>query len=268
LSDQGPRLRYHHAMAAHSRVALYGEGPDNALRYEWRPYLAWLKNQKRWGRLLSDVAKHIRAHKRVPLLPTVPQMYRDRRNRGFWQPVFPEWLDPDLIERLRLHERWRAFNDTTPSPHPVRPGAYASFQISLWPVLFENLEPSSTGAVMEVRHPFVDIRMLSFLLRVPALPWCRNKHLLRQALRGIMPELVRRRPKTPLIKHPDYERAGLHGPPAVLVSPSLPKYGKHTLLPRERPESVVSFHMSLRFASLGNWLHDFNSAYKGSAGEG
>jgi asparagine synthase (glutamine-hydrolysing) len=258
-ADPGARLRCHKAVAAHSRVVLYGEGPDNALSYEWRPYLAWLKNQRRWGRLLLDVVRHIRAHNRVPLLPTL--IFGKRRNGAYWKPAFPEWLDPDLTERLRLHERWLAFSAAAPSPHPVMPRGYSSLRNCIWPALFEEFEPPYTGAALEVRHPFCDIRMLSFLLRVPALPWCRNKYLLRRALRGIVPESVRRRPKTPLIKHPDYERAGLHGLPETLVSPRLTAYGKPTHLLRERPESVAELYMRLRFASLSSWLHDLNSTH-------
>jgi len=191
-------LQYYSEMAAHGRVALYGEGMDNAFKYEWRPHLAWLAGQRRWGRLVQDVGKFLLHHKRVPLLSTVPRMIRDRSNRGQWEHVFPSWLDPGLVERLQLRDRWCAFHSATPSLHPVRPGAHSSFLRNGWPSLFEGFEPSYTGASLEVRHPCVDIRLLRFLLSLPGLPWCRNKHLLRCALRGVVPEPVRRRPKSPL----------------------------------------------------------------------
>ena len=40
-------------VAAHARVFLYGEGPDNALRYEWRPYLSHLAARRRRRRAHS-----------------------------------------------------------------------------------------------------------------------------------------------------------------------------------------------------------------------
>jgi len=261
LSDPRPRLRCHKQMSQHSRVALYGEGPDNALRYEWRSHLAWLASHKRWARLLLDLGKHVLAHKRLPLLPTVPRILQQRRIRAgaFWTRDFPAWINPDLVERLHLRERWLAWSSESeaPSAHPVRPMGYSSLQIPAWQSLFEGFEPSYTGATLEVRHPYMDIRILSFLLRVPALPWCRSKFLLRQAMRGTAPEGVRRRPKVPLSKHPDYERAGLHGLPSVIPGPLLHGFAEPAHLPRNRPESMVNFDVNIRFAALSHWLTEF-----------
>ena len=50
-----------------------------------------------------------------------------------------------------------------------------------------------------MRAPLLDQRLLRFLLRVPPVPWCMEKELLREAMRGMLPEEVRARPKTPLL---------------------------------------------------------------------
>ena len=55
---------------------------------------------------------------------------------------------------------------------------------------------------METRAPFLDVRLIRFLLRVPPLPWCMQKELLREATRGILPEEIRLRPKVPLQEDP------------------------------------------------------------------
>lgn len=253
------RLRYYQAMAAHSRVAFYGEGPDNALHYQWKPHLVWLARQKRWGRLVQDIGKHLRHHKRVPLLPTIPRMFRDRRKRAQWgEPVFPAWLDPAFVERLGLRDRWLTSPATASSLHPVRPAAYSSFLISLWQTVFEQLQPSYMGAALEVRHPYVDLRLLGFLLRIPALPWCRNKHLLRVAFSGVLPGLLLNRPKTPLQKRPESERAALHGPPPVIASHRLGTYsGASTKLP-QRSQNVASSCLDFRLAAFSYWLHEFD----------
>jgi len=52
---------------------------------------------------------------------------------------------------------------------------------------------------VEMRAPLLDLRLLRFLLRVPPVPWCMKKALLREAMRGMLPEEVRARPKTPLL---------------------------------------------------------------------
>ena len=43
------------AMACHARVWFFGEGPDNALRFERNAYLSWLLAGRRWGRLAEAV---------------------------------------------------------------------------------------------------------------------------------------------------------------------------------------------------------------------
>ena len=51
------------------------------------------------------------------------------------------------------------------------------------------------GARIEYRNPYFDLRLVRFLLRVPPMPWFAEKELLREAMRGRLPESVRRRRK-------------------------------------------------------------------------
>src|SRR5262249_34372632 len=41
-----------------------------------------------------------------------------------------------------------------------------------------------------------------FLLRLPVMPWCMDKHLVRQAMRGVLPQETLKRRKAPLQKDP------------------------------------------------------------------
>lgn len=257
MTDRSTELRCYLEMAAHSRVAFYGEGPDNALLYEWQPHLKYLFRERRFARLAADVGKHLIAHKRVPILPTIPRMIRDRRARADFEPVFPAWMAPDLVDRLQLMDRWRAFNVAAASPHPVRPRAYASLLTAQWQCLFETLEPAYTGVAMEVRHPYVDVRLLRFLLRVPALPWCRVKQLQREALRGVVPEAVRRRSKSPLAGSPDYERFRRHGLPTVRRSDALAAYGNRSKV--SPSHTVAAVDADCRLVALSHWLADRDS---------
>jgi hypothetical protein len=131
---------------------------------------------------------------------------------------------------------------------------YSSLLIPLWQAVFEGLEPPFTGNALEVRHPYVDIRLIRFLLAVPAVPWCREKHLVRCALRGVLPRELVSRPKTPLQKHPEYEKAGSSGAPPVLPSRLLTAYGDPEDVPLQRAQSVAGFHVVLRFVALSYWL--------------
>jgi asparagine synthase (glutamine-hydrolysing) len=67
-----------------------------------------------------------------------------------------------------------------------------------WTYCFEAIDPGFTRILVEHRHPFFDLRVLTYLLAIPPLPWCDNKEVLRSAMFGLLPESVRRRPKTPL----------------------------------------------------------------------
>jgi asparagine synthase (glutamine-hydrolysing) len=254
VTDVGAESRCYSDMAAHSRVAFYGEGPDNALLYEWRPHLTYLLRGGRWGRLVADAAKHLIAHKRVPLLSTIPGMVRARRISKQHAPSFPNWMAPELVIRLRLRERWDDQHAKTEYLHPIRPRAYASLLTPLWQSLFEAFQPSYTRVALEVRHPYVDIRVLRFLLRVPALPWCRQKLILRRALRGVLPEAVRVRSKTPLTREPDSELVRRHGLPPALPSPLLETYGDARGLAGAGLVNDSVLQAGLRFVALSHWL--------------
>jgi asparagine synthase (glutamine-hydrolysing) len=256
VTDRAAETRCYSEMAAHSRVAFYGEGPDNALLYEWRPHLNYLIGRRSWGRLAVDLAKHLRSHKRIPLIPTIPRMIRDRRVRKQYDAVFPPWIAPDLVARLQLEDRWRRINSRAASPHPVRPRAYASFSSPLWQSLFESLDTPCTGAPLEVRHPYVDIRLLGFMLRLPALPWCRIKYLLRRAAHGRLPQVLLTRPKTPLSGHPHCESVRRYGMPPLLPSPMLSTFGDIRALSESRADTVESICTNLRFIALSYWLRD------------
>ena len=84
----------------------------------------------------------------------------------------------------------------------VRPIAYEAMVDPMWPALFEGYDAGVTRVPVEVCHPFFDLRLVDFLLALPALPWCSDKELLREAARGILPDAVRLRRKSPLLADP------------------------------------------------------------------
>jgi asparagine synthase (glutamine-hydrolysing) len=68
--------------------------------------------------------------------------------------------------------------------------------------MFEYENPGVTRRPIEVRYPFLDLRIVDYLLALPPFPWYFEKTLLREAMAGCLPESVRRRPKTPLAGDP------------------------------------------------------------------
>ncbi len=68
--------------------------------------------------------------------------------------------------------------------------------------MFEQENPGVTRCPVEVRHPFLDLRVVNFLLALPPFPLFFEKQLLREAVAGRLPESVRTRRKTPLAGSP------------------------------------------------------------------
>jgi asparagine synthase (glutamine-hydrolysing) len=252
-TDFRPQLRVYSTMAEHSPVAFFGEGPDNALQYEWRPHLAYLFRQRRWRRLAADIVKHIRIHRRIPLLPTIPRMFREQLHEPP-EERFPEWLNPRLAESLDLRDRWHALRSCPSSEHPTRPMGYASLVSPMWQGLFESLDTAYTGAPLEVRHPFIDIRLLRFMLSLPALPWCRVKHIARCAARPLLPPQVWSRPKTPLSDVPAEIQMRRYGAPSIYPSSELDIYTALQSIPHDRSPVPLPAFAHLRLAALSYWL--------------
>lgn len=191
------------------RVLLTGEGGD-ALLYPTSRYLLGLAEQGRFGEMFGDFWRHVTWTRRRP-----PLHLRTLVRSESWYPredtdVLPSWLNPDfgrgngVLDRLRDYGRRRESK-----VHPTRPEAYQRLTDDLSnTVIFEAMDAGMTRLPIEQRHPFFDLRLVRFLLRIPPLPWCVNKELLRAAGRGSLPEKVRTRPKTPLIGDPVFECLG------------------------------------------------------------
>ncbi|MBN9655804.1 asparagine synthase (glutamine-hydrolyzing) [Halobacillus sp. GSS1] len=95
--------------------------------------------------------------------------------------------------------------------------------------LLERKDRMSMGASLEVRVPFSDHRLVEYVWNVP---WSMKFHndqekgLLRQALRGILPDKVLFRKKNPYPKtfHPDYTKAVCTWMEETLADPDAPLF--------------------------------------------
>ena len=124
--------------------------------------------------------------------------------------------------------------------------------------MFESLDPSYTMAPFEVRHPFVDLRLLRFLLAVPAIPWCRSKYLLRSAMKGVLPEPVRLHPKAVLGWDPVLDRVRPAGLPPLDLAPQLRPFINPDRVESAPGEDRVAFWINFRPRSLDYWLKNSN----------
>jgi asparagine synthase (glutamine-hydrolysing) len=243
--------------AIRSRVALTGFGGDPAFSCLLSEHFLQLLKNRHIKRALAGMLRYVTAEGRLSRL-----YLRTRWQRWFGSenqaPHYPEWLNRDLEKRLALRERWEALMRAPTLNGAGRSRAYEAMVDPLWPNLFEAYDPGVTSVPVEVRHPFFDIRLVSFLLALPALPWCSDKELLREAARGILPDAVRLRRKSPLLADPLV--ALLEQPASSWVdsfeaSPGLGRYVERRLIPRVFGEKDPwSAWIHLRPLSLNFWL--------------
>jgi asparagine synthase (glutamine-hydrolysing) len=247
-------------VAAHSRVVLDGQGGDELLRYEFRPYLREMLKRGRFLRLVTDLAQYARLRHRVSPVGFgarfLPWLRKPRP-----QPTFPPWLNAEFAARLNLWARWKQHYEGSAPIHPIRPQAYAALVQPVWASILENSDPGVTRCPVEARHPFLDLRLVNFLLAIPPMPWCVDKELLRVAMANILPEAVRLRRKMPLAGEPLVEL--LRKPEAQWVDffeplSALAKYVDRAAIPRLAGETDGDqARLLIRPLSLNFWLQSW-----------
>jgi asparagine synthase (glutamine-hydrolysing) len=191
---------------AGERVMLTGYGGDPALYPEHKHFIRLIKQMK-FGRLLTEVGRFRLDYGRFPPI-YFGTWLRLKRGMSQYRPPFPHVINPDFVARLRLQKRWREvharWNDETIEEAGTRPVGRHYLSDSMWPHVFEDYGPASSTPALETRHPFFDVRLISYLLTLPPVPWCADKTLLREAMVCCLPERVRLRPKAPLAGVPQH----------------------------------------------------------------
>ncbi|MGB7729029.1 MAG: asparagine synthase-related protein [Candidatus Acidiferrum sp.] len=240
------------------RVLLSGEGCDNLMDFQMWPYADDLRRRGEWRRLLTDVANYIWVR---------PFPWRGIRARALRlarkdpdEPIYPSWLAPEFSRRANLPDRWKEQTGLSKLwvAHPIHPRGHGSLTQPLWTSMFEQEDPGGTGCPVELRYPFLDLRIVNFLLSIPPFPWFFKKTLVRQAMAGRLPERVRTRPKTSLQGDPVSARLRLSGTDVLKEMPwskDVDRYIERSALimphVRMNPEQVS---VSLRPYYLNNWL--------------
>jgi asparagine synthase (glutamine-hydrolysing) len=188
----------------------------------------------------------------VKLRTRIGRMLRKNDYHGF----FPEWIDESFAQRTNLRERVKQFWNKPKVEK--RPAAMSALNSTIWTALFEGYDPGATRLNLELRHPFIDLRLVEYLLAIPTVPWCVNKHILRRAMQNKLPDAVLNRRKTGLAGDPALQlvrRASVRWLDSFEVSPQLRAFVN---LDRRRPvveeETPDSLRASLRVFALNYWL--------------
>jgi asparagine synthase (glutamine-hydrolysing) len=198
-------------ISAECRVLLSGEGGDELMDFQMWPYVRDLRLRGEWRQLLTDVANYLWVR---------PFPWRGIRARALrWvgrdtdRPLYPQWLSLSFSRRTSLEERWKVENQRPKqwAAHPIHPRGHGLLTQPLWAHVFEQEDPGATHCLVETRYPFLDLRMVNYLLAVPPFPWSYKKMLVREAMAGRLPERVLTRPKTPLQGDPVLAQLRLAG---------------------------------------------------------
>jgi len=191
---------------------------------------------------------------RIRIRTRIGRMLRKNDYRGF----FPEWVDEPFAARTNLRERHKQFWESYRINSGRRPAAMRALNSKIWTALFEGYDPGATRLNLEVRHPFIDLRLIDYLLAIPTAPWCTNKQILRRAMKNKLPEAVLNRPKTGLASDPALQlvrRASVRWLDSFEVNPQLRAFVN---LERRRPvaeeETADRLWASLRVFALNYWL--------------
>jgi asparagine synthase (glutamine-hydrolysing) len=242
-----------------ARVILTGQGGDPLFATTKDEFWQLLR-RFRWPQVASYLATHVWNYRRLP-----PMLLRSRLKRRFTSELadpFPDCIERSFADRWGLQERWRRAQCQAMHVHPTRPEAYAGLSPTIWNRYFRRADAAMAKLPMEIRHPLLDVRLVEYLLAVPPSPWFLEKSILRQAVRGKLPERIRRRRKCPAGCHP--AQAFLrqhHGSllPKSALGEELDRFVDLSAV-RELAGGRVSCQdgglgIRLRCLSLGLWLH-------------
>ena len=250
--------------ASRSRVVLTGEGGDEIL-YPSKSYIYKLARGLRLVPLAAGIGRCLFLYGHVPQVGFKTALGRWHHGRSHPGEGFPAWLDPGLAARLKLSARWERLNKGAWSEHPVRPEACASLANPLLKEFFEDYDPGTSGVAVEFRHPLLDVRLLSYALSLPPLPWCVDKIMLRELAKGRLPEVIRRRPKTPLADYPELamvRRPGSRWLDAFEPCEQLALYVRRAAVPPVSGETDRErLWINLRPVSLNYWLQNLKAEF-------
>lgn len=187
------------------RILLTGEGGDdwlNGTRAHWPDLL--LRGD--WGRLLSEglsnpaqsVPQKLRMLASASIGPIISKARRDRLKRPFLQldAPMPEWISSDWAARIGLRDRWQDALSTTDVATFAQMPRHAVIAQPYRELIFDPIQAMAAQFGVEQRHPLHDLRLVRFFMGAAGGVFLRSgerKYLLREAMRGTLPEVVRTR---------------------------------------------------------------------------
>jgi asparagine synthase (glutamine-hydrolysing) len=147
----------------------------------------WSLVQARRSRAIADVVRYARV---FGSLPPLGIRGRIAPLLGTPPPAVPVWINRAFARRTGLDERAMRHRLQILRAKPQQLLTNAS-----WSQVLSLGDPGQSGFPIDARHPFMDVRLLEHVLRLPP-PMLLRKSVLREAMSDLLPEAVLGRPKT------------------------------------------------------------------------
>ena len=181
----------------HVTVALAGDGGDEGFagyeRYAKFLRLAALPNLEPLARGITALMPHgLQGRRTIRLLGTPFEARYQRMNTIMEQPERQKLLATATNGHARplITERFRAWGDLA----PLSKLQQADLEIYLPSTVLVKVDRASMLNSLEVRAPLLDHRLLEFIGTLPAA-WQPGKRVLKDAIRGLVPNSILTRPK-------------------------------------------------------------------------
>lgn len=188
------------ARAKGMRVSLTGLGGDDWLGGGFPPYTDLLRDGQ-WLTLLREIRQDVGdlglySIFKQTLAPLLPRSIHHAYAWAFSRNGIPPWIDAGFARRVHLAERLRERPGEQPFKSYVQQDRFLLYRSGEQVHSNEMAERSSSRFSLESRHPFNDRRLMDFAIALPQEQRRRGAHrkfVLRQAMRGLLPETVRQR---------------------------------------------------------------------------
>ncbi len=110
-------------------------------------------------------------------------------------PIIPSWISTSLLKKTKITKK---LSDMVPSLREFSLASKSDYKTIYFLPPYKILDYwYGNPMLIDVRHPFLDQRLVQFLLSIPGYQKRRSrmtKSLLRRSMKGILPERIRRRP--------------------------------------------------------------------------
>ena len=196
------------------KVVLQGDGGDEVFggypRYVYMAHVRSLGLLSRASRWLHALPRHLPGRRELRAFRAVGEYKRDAPVRCMAQLVSTELPHRppsrifsagvrELLREADPPKRYRELAELVAAYDPVKRMLYTDSSIILPDVYFAKVDRATMAHGIEVRVPMVDRRLAAYAFGLPSaykVHGRQKKRVLRQALRGIVPDAILDRPKT------------------------------------------------------------------------